>query len=681
MNLSLHLWVCIALFSVGTMSAQVLTNKNVDYRLMPETAISFPTLQTTTPFLSDKGNVPSIQALNYRFQFWTSFGGFFEFFNDQSPFVYEPGTDKVFLLKPEPIIEQASGNITGGRLTLMMSGNRGLNFSPGTEIANRDATLFLIQSLTVSNPGNQVTDPSELNWFAFASKYVFNASNQNFEQSGQLAVFKGSGAPFQYDMDNVEGAPGNFLWTTGDLAGFSGDNPTAYMAGLLDPVKNSGSQYGTYGAWSFDYLLESFPIEASPTAWDVSQFSAAPSAEQTYNSKPQIAVDSEGSAYVVVNNIFADDPNIRVPAVSISDNQGIDWTAFNRMPVAAYNDYSSQYGWDNISVFGPYQQNAFVVTGTGKFSYFFRVYQTDPNDQNIILNLDLVEASFDNGIWTLVRVAELKGTTPPVFRRALTSPTNVWWPEYMVNPMGHEIDASITADGQNILLKWVDVNPDRVVKFTPPMTVYYNQDGSYVTFELDSLDATDVYVSYRSVTSANWKTPINITNDDNYDHGTKIPSVIPDLENVPFLTNKTILKTEVNPQYSWYSVIQSMPDILLSASVDRITPNGINTAILDVLNVNSVEPEDINAEFRISDVRPNPASENAEVSFSMDKPGNVSIDIFSVTGNVVKKVYNGWLNLGLHSMNVLTADLASGSYYIVLNVDGAQNAHQLSVLK
>ncbi|MBI2794493.1 MAG: hypothetical protein HYX66_07580 [Ignavibacteria bacterium] len=680
MNLSLHLWVCIALLSAGTLSAQVLTNTNVDYQLKPERAIAIPNLQANTPFLSVKEDLPSVQALTYKFQFWSTFGAYFEYFNDQSAFIYEPRTDKVFLLKPEPISDPTSGNITGGKLILMMSGNRGVNFSPGTEIASRAGTVFLLPSLSVSNPGNQITDPSQLNWFAYASKYVFDASTQNFNRSGQLAIYPSSGTPLQFDMDDVEGAPGSFLWTTGDLTGYSGDNSTAYMAGVLDPT-NSSSQYGTYGTWSFDYLSESFPISTTPSAWDNSQFAAAPSTTQTFNAKPQIGVDSEGRVYVVVNNIFADDPNVRAPAVSISENQGVDWTAFDRMPVSAYNAYRSQYGWDNINVYGPYHLDALATTGVGKFSYFFRVYQTDPSDQNIILNIDLVEASFDNGVWTLSRVAELKGTTPPVFQRGQNSPNNVWLSEYLVNPQGNEIDASITANGQNILLKWIDINPARVAQFTPPLTVYFNQSGSYATFELDSLAATDVYVSYRSLSSSNWSTPVNISDDDNYDHGTKIPGIIPDLENVPFLTNKTILKSEVNSQYQWYSVIQSMPNLFLSANVDVRTPNGINTTVLDVLNVNSVEPDDINAEFRISDIKPNPTSESAEVSFSMDKPGNVSIDVLSVTGTTVKKVYNGFLSSGPHFMNVQTADLASGSYYVVLNVDGAQTAHQLSVLK
>lgn len=682
MKVSLHLWVFIALLSVGSMSAQVLQTLNAEYRLSPEATLTLPQPNDVSVFLNSKGDAPALQGLTYKRQYWTTFGAYFESFNDQMPFVYEAGTDKVFLLKPEPIVDQ--GRITGGKLRLLMSSNRGRDFNPGMEIASRDGTVFLLQSLTVSNPGNQTTDPNDLNWLAYAAKYVYNPSAQNFQNSGQVALFNSSGTPFQYDMDDVQGAPGNFLWGTGDLAGYGGDNPTAYMAGQLD-AQDPGAQYGTYGTWSFDYPTENFPMAGVPTPWDNSQFLAAPSTTQTYNGKPQIGVDSDGSAYVVVNNIFADDPNVRVPAVSISENQGVDWTAFDRMPVSMLNDYMSQFGWDNIIVYGPYHSNALAVTAPGKFSYFFRVLQSDPNDQNVILNIDLVEASYDNGVWTLARVAELKGTTPPVFLRA-EGPSdaigpNAWLPEYQVNPQGNEIDVALTADGMNILLKWIDIDPAKITVFNPPIDVFFNQNGTYVSFALDSLAATDVYIANRSVSGTNWSAPVNLTNDDNYDHGTKIPDIIPDLENVPFMTSKTILKSEYNTQSPWYNVIRNMPDVFLSANVDYRTPNGINTAVFNALNVNSVADDERQLEFRINDVSPNPASESAALSFTMDKPGSVSIDIFSVTGSVVQNIYNGRLSAGPHGINVRTSELSSGSYYVVLNVDGAQIAHHLAVLK
>lgn len=684
MKVSLHLWVLIALLSVGSMSAQILQNLNVEYRLSPEAMLTLPQPIDVSVLLNPKGDVPTLQGLTYKRHFWTTFGAYFEYFNDQMPFVYEAGTDKVFLLKPVPIVDQGTGRVTGGKLSLLMSSNRGRDFSPGMEIASRDGTVFLLQSLTVSNPGNQTTNPDSLYWLAYAAKYVYNSLNKNFERSGQLAVFKSSGTPFQYDMDDVLGAPGNFLWGTGDLAGYSGGNPTAYMAGQLD-ARDAGAQYGTYGTWSFDYPTENFPMAGVPTQWDNSQFLAAPSTSQTYNGKPQIAVDSDGSAFVVVNDIFADDPNVRVPAVSISGNQGVAWTPFDRMPVSTLNAYMSQYGWANISVYGPYHTDALVVTAPGKFSYFFRVLQTDPNNQNVILNIDLVEASYDNGLWTLARVAELKGTTPPVFLRAETPSNaigpNAWLPEYQVNPQGNEIDVALTADGQNILLKWIDINPAKNTVFSPPITVYFNQSGSYVTFPLDSLAATDVYIANRSVSSTTWSAPVNLTNDDNYDHGTKIPNIIPDLQNVPFLTCKTILKSEYNNQSQWYNLIQSWPDIFLSANVDVRTPNGINTAVFNALNVSSVADDERHIEFRINDVTPNPASESAAVSFTMDKPGSVTIGIFSVTGSVVQNIYNGRLSAGPHGINIRTSELSSGSYYVILNVDGAQIAHHLAVLK
>ena len=72
---------------------------------------------------------------------------------------------------------------------------------------------------------------------------------------------------------------------------------------------------------------------------------------------------------------------------------------------------------------------------------------------------------------------------------------------------------------------------------------------------------------------------------------------------------------------------------------------------------------------------PNPASLQTSISFRMDKPAEIRLDILNTLGIVVKQPLNGRQESGSHSVEVDCSDLPSGMYYYRLST------HDFSCIK
>jgi hypothetical protein len=79
-------------------------------------------------------------------------------------------------------------------------------------------------------------------------------------------------------------------------------------------------------------------------------------------------------------------------------------------------------------------------------------------------------------------------------------------------------------------------------------------------------------------------------------------------------------------------------------------------------------------------VYPNPATQNTTLSFNMNERNNISVNVYDVLGNVVAVVLTGTtLEKGNNSININTANLASGIYYISLDVNGTKESKKLII--
>jgi hypothetical protein len=384
---------------------------------------------------------------------------------------------------------------------------------------------------------------------------------------------------------------------------------------------------------------------------------------------------------MAINSIFTADPTTRVPSVSTSEDQGATWSAFTKMPAGVLETYRVSRGWDAITAFRPYDMDAFVVTDPDQWSYFYRVADYGLAG-NTLSAIDLVEAKYNNGTWTMTKIADISGIPIEFTRQDSLSDIEgefAWIPSYAATSLGNEVEVAITADGQNLLVKWIDENPMYIDSGFTQRIVYRNNAGTWVEDQLTSFTATDLYVAHRPVNGGTWSVPNNLTDDRAYDHGTRIPPVIPSLQTVPLITLKTIDKSEYNAQYPYLPAINQLQNMVMDAHVDYRTPNTVRTAFFSATAV-SVQ-EEAKYTFRVNSVSPNPATSEAELTFTMDVPGNVSVDVYSTTGTQVANAFTGRMDAGIHGMTINTADLANGSYYVALNIGTQRVTRQLVVIR
>lgn len=83
----------------------------------------------------------------------------------------------------------------------------------------------------------------------------------------------------------------------------------------------------------------------------------------------------------------------------------------------------------------------------------------------------------------------------------------------------------------------------------------------------------------------------------------------------------------------------------------------------------------------MSDVSPNPVSNDASVSFVVPVTGMVELKLVNMSGSEVLTVVNESLSAGRHQMNFSAANLASGSYRLVLHAGDKTMTKTVTVVK
>ncbi len=625
---------------------------------------------------STQKHTENTQGLTFTNMYQTDFFPNWEIANENSVFVYEPISKTTILVRGNRVF--ANNQLTGGQLRFYTTTDNGASWNE-VEAYNQPGKFLPFPNFAVVNTKGANAKFEDLNWALFCGLYEQSSS---WARNGQVGLFMPSSGLFEFPMPAPDNAPSDMGWGIfGDMVGVSTDNPAVYHTQRLDkPINNGPTQYGVLGTWGYDFNAEDFTTNSVPSAWNIDQFQTPdpPNLGSTLNTSPLVGADADGKLYAAGNFVFTSNPSERVPSVSSSENQGATWSDFNKMPYSLITSYQTSRGWSNIRNYGVYEMDAFVVTGSDEYSYILRLGTVE---ENRWASIDIVEARYAGGTWSLNKVADINGFPLQFIRQDSISDAEgqyAWIPAYSANPLGHEVQVAKTADGSSILVKWIDDNPEYIDSgFT--QRVAFQSNGQWAQDELTAITATDVFVSYRSVNGGTWSTPRNLTNDRVYDHGTRIPPVIESLTSVPLLTLKTIEKSQYNQSYPFLPAINQVQNMVLDASVDYRTPNTVRTTFFNATVV-SVD-EEPSYSFHINSITPNPTSANAELAFTMNQPGMVSINVFAPTGEKVASIFNGSLEAGLHGLNIPTNNLSVGAYYVTISIGGEQSTQQLVVVR
>lgn len=109
-----------------------------------------------------------------------------------------------------------------------------------------------------------------------------------------------------------------------------------------------------------------------------------------------------------------------------------------------------------------------------------------------------------------------------------------------------------------------------------------------------------------------------------------------------------------------------------------------NNIFLDDINIEMLTASDVAERERLQgldlEVYPNPATASATLEFGTHCSFDlVTVELYDLTGRIMWNGYSGSLPMGTYRFEVPTAELARGTYLMVVDADGRRSATQLMV--
>lgn len=147
--------------------------------------------------------------------------------------------------------------------------------------------------------------------------------------------------------------------------------------------------------------------------------------------------------------------------------------------------------------------------------------------------------------------------------------------------------------------------------------------------------------------------------------------------------SSTTLQVPNSPsQYKKYSVpLTSVPAGVTMLGF-RGTRNGGNSMWVDDINVGVTTAVGEITEANINtNIYPNPAKDEATLTFSLGAQSNVTITVVDGLGRVVSTVEDGNRNAGMQTVSINTSALATGVYNVLIHTDGGTFTQRMSVVK
>lgn len=80
-------------------------------------------------------------------------------------------------------------------------------------------------------------------------------------------------------------------------------------------------------------------------------------------------------------------------------------------------------------------------------------------------------------------------------------------------------------------------------------------------------------------------------------------------------------------------------------------------------------------------INPNPFRDITTISFNVDEPSEVTINLYDMLGRKIKTIFSGYLTAGLHRENLSAEDLASGIYFCELVARNQKETQKFMLLQ
>ena len=101
-----------------------------------------------------------------------------------------------------------------------------------------------------------------------------------------------------------------------------------------------------------------------------------------------------------------------------------------------------------------------------------------------------------------------------------------------------------------------------------------------------------------------------------------------------------------------------------------------------ITDTTGVDPDDqIPLTFGLEPAYPNPFNSGTRIGFTLDRPGNVKLSIYDLTGRKTAELIDEWMPTGRHSAILSGNDLSAGVYFYKLEVGDRTSVRRMVLLK
>ncbi len=488
-------------------------------------------------------------------------------------------------------------------------------------------------------------------WYAFTFPITGSSSGWNGFVNG---IYYYDQFTYALDTAHFEGKVLGWLGTASKIVANGEGDATGIALGNLIIQSGSPLQENNYIGMRKTIGFDEW-FSHIPSQWHSNKFISATGSGDSARTSSLISLikDDDNKLFMAAYGVFTggDTDDRRSVGVSTSEDFGETWTEFNILPFTLVREYAQAQGANPDSVAFVYNQD-FVVLNNGDYSFAMYLREYNDSRETDSLNIkQIVEVYWENGVWGVRKVADLTGLWVPYFEEGDQTQASL-----ANNQLQNEIQISRTVDGNNVVIKWIDL-----------LGVVHNWDEGTFTWE-----TSDIYCSTRNIASSTWSESQNLTNSNAVDRITWIPDMLPDNLNIPILKVKTMAIEGETENDARIRQMNTAGD-----NYEQHVLIGHYNLVLSVDEYNSSSTNEVN----INGVYPNPASDKANIDFTLSASGNVTIDIYNVYGKLVANVFNSFINDGFNSVNFNTKDLPTGVYFITLRTANESITKQLNVIR
>jgi hypothetical protein len=93
------------------------------------------------------------------------------------------------------------------------------------------------------------------------------------------------------------------------------------------------------------------------------------------------------------------------------------------------------------------------------------------------------------------------------------------------------------------------------------------------------------------------------------------------------------------------------------------------------------KPLDVPVEFALAQNYPNPFNPSTTIAYALEKPGQVTLTVYSLTGQEVVTLVNEVQNAGEHTVQFNASDLSSGVYLYKIQTASNTFTRKMTLLR